>query len=44
MDAAGGWAAMGADDAYHLDDPAFDGSDPLATAQALAAQIKKIEG
>jgi electron transfer flavoprotein beta subunit len=34
--------AMGADDAYHLDDAAFEGSDPLATATALAAQIKKI--
>ncbi len=35
--------AMGADDAFHLDDAAFEGSDPLATAKALAAQIKKLE-
>ncbi len=35
--------AMGADKATHLDDPAFDGSDALATAQALAEQIKKME-
>jgi len=35
--------AMGADDAVHLDDPAFDGSDPLVTAKALAAQIKKMQ-
>jgi electron transfer flavoprotein beta subunit len=35
--------AMGADDAFHLDDAAFEGSDPLATAKILAAQIKKME-
>jgi electron transfer flavoprotein beta subunit len=35
--------AMGADDAFHLDDAAFEGSDPLATAKALAAQLKKME-
>ena len=28
---------------FHLDDAAFDGSDPLATAKALAAQIKKMQ-
>lgn len=33
--------AMGADKAVHLDDPAFDGGDALATAKALA---KAIEG
>lgn len=35
--------AMGADDAFHLDDPAFDGSDALAAAKALAEQIKKMQ-
>jgi len=35
--------AMGADDAFHLDDPAFEGGDALATAQALAEQIKKMQ-
>lgn len=34
--------AMGADDAFHLDDAAFEGGDPQATAKALAAQIKKM--
>lgn len=35
--------AMGADKAVHLDDPAFDGSDALATAKVLAEQIKTME-
>lgn len=35
--------AMGADKAVHLDDSAFDGSDALATAKALAEQIKTME-
>ena len=35
--------AMGADKAVHLDDPAFDGSDAMAAAKALAAQIKTME-
>lgn len=35
--------AMGADKAVHLDDPAFDGSDALATAKALSEQIKKMD-
>jgi len=35
--------AMGADDAFHLDDPAFDGGDALAAAKALAEQIKKMQ-
>jgi electron transfer flavoprotein beta subunit len=33
--------AMGADDAIHLLDEAFEGSDPFATAKALAAVVKK---
>lgn len=33
--------AMGADEAFHLSDPAFEGSDPLATAHIVAAGIKK---
>src|SRR5262245_18956995 len=32
--------AMGADEAVHLLDPAFEGSDAFATAKALAASIK----
>lgn len=35
--------AMGADKAVHLDDPAFDGSDALTAAKALAEQIKTME-
>ncbi len=35
--------AMGADKAFHIDDPAFDGSDAMATAKALAEQIKKMD-
>jgi electron transfer flavoprotein beta subunit len=34
--------AMGADEVYHLSDPAFLGGDAYATAQALAAAIKKL--
>lgn len=34
--------AMGADEAYHLVDEAFQGSDAYATAQALAAAIAKM--
>jgi electron transfer flavoprotein beta subunit len=34
--------AMGADEAYHLADEAFLGGDAYATAQALAAAIKKL--
>ena len=34
--------AMGADEAILLSDPAFEGSDSLATARALAAAIKKM--
>ncbi len=34
--------AMGADDAFRLSDPAFEGSDGLATAKVLAAAIRKI--
>ncbi|MBI4495847.1 MAG: electron transfer flavoprotein subunit beta/FixA family protein [Deltaproteobacteria bacterium] len=33
--------AMGADRAIHLNDPAFEGGDGLATARALAAAIRK---
>jgi len=33
--------AMGADRAVHLNDPAFEGADGLATAKALAEVIKK---
>lgn len=32
--------AMGADEALHLEDDAFEGSDPYAVAQALAGAIK----
>jgi len=35
--------AMGADEAIHLCDPAFAGADTLATAQALAYGIGKLE-
>lgn len=35
--------AMGADKAFHIDDPACDGSDAMATAKALAEQIKKMD-
>lgn len=34
--------ALGADEAVHLQDAAFEGSDSLGTATALAAAIKKI--
>jgi len=34
--------AMGADEGYHVTDPAFDGSDTWATAYTLAKAIKKI--
>jgi electron transfer flavoprotein beta subunit len=34
--------AMGADEAIHIDDPAADGGDSLATARALAAAIKAV--
>jgi len=34
--------AMGADEAYLLDDPAFQGGDGRATARALVAAIRKI--
>jgi len=34
--------AMGGDEAYLLKDPAFEGSDTLATARILAATIEKI--
>jgi len=33
-------AAMGADNLVHLTDPAFEGSDPHAAAQALAAALR----
>jgi electron transfer flavoprotein beta subunit len=33
---------MGADEVYHLDDPAFLGGDAFATARALAAAITKL--
>jgi len=36
--------AMGADSAIHLKDPLFENADPLATAKALAAAIKGVEG
>ena len=35
--------AMGADEAVLLEDPAFDGGDEYATAQALAAAVKGME-
>lgn len=35
--------AMGADKAVHLDDPAFQGGDPISTAKALAAAIKGMD-
>ncbi len=35
--------AMGADKAVHIDDPACDDSDAMATAAVLAEQIKKME-
>ncbi|MGD8794114.1 MAG: electron transfer flavoprotein subunit beta/FixA family protein [Anaerolineae bacterium] len=34
--------AMGADEVYHLSDPAFLGGDAYATARALAAAIEKL--
>lgn len=34
--------AMGADEAYHLNDPAFEDLDPLGRARVLAAAIRKI--
>lgn len=34
--------AMGADEGYHVTDPAFDGSDTWATAYTLANAVKKI--
>ena len=34
--------AMGADKGIHINDPAAEGSDPLATAKILAAAIKEI--
>ena len=36
--------AMGADAAIHLEAPLFEGAGPLATAKALAAAIKGVEG
>jgi electron transfer flavoprotein beta subunit len=36
--------AMGADEVYHLSDPAFLGGDAFATAKALAAAIQKLGG
>lgn len=35
--------AMGADDAVHISDPAFEGGDALATARVLAAVIRPLE-
>ena len=35
--------AMGANKAFHLNDPVFEGSDALATAKALAEQIKTMD-
>ncbi|MBI3914840.1 MAG: electron transfer flavoprotein subunit beta/FixA family protein [Chloroflexi bacterium] len=35
--------ALGADDAVHLNDPAFEGGDAATTARALAAALKKME-
>jgi electron transfer flavoprotein beta subunit len=34
--------AMGADEAIHVDDPAADGGDALATARVLAAAVKDV--
>ena len=34
--------AMGADEAIHVDDPAADGGDALATARVLAAAVKEV--
>lgn len=34
--------AMGADDAIHINDPAFEGGDALATARVLAAVLKPL--
>ena len=34
--------AMGADEAIHVDDPAADGGDALATARVLAAAVKQV--
>src|SRR5688500_16505124 len=34
--------AMGADEAYHLQDEAFEGLDPLGRARVLATAIEKI--
>ena len=34
--------AMGADKGIHINDPAAEGSDPLATAKILAAALKQI--
>jgi electron transfer flavoprotein beta subunit len=34
--------AMGADEAVHINDPAFDDSDPFSTALILAEAVKKI--
>jgi electron transfer flavoprotein beta subunit len=36
--------AMGADEVYHLSDPAFHGGDAYATAKALAAAIVQLAG
>jgi electron transfer flavoprotein beta subunit len=36
--------AMGADSALHVNDPALEGADTLATARALAGAIKTVEG
>ena len=35
-------ASLGAEGLYHCNDPAFEGSDPVATARILAAAIRKI--
>ncbi len=35
--------ALGADDAIHLNDPAFEGGDAATTARALAAALKKMQ-
>jgi len=34
--------AMGADEAFHLSDPAFEGADPVASAYVVARGIEKI--
>ncbi|MFQ6059384.1 MAG: electron transfer flavoprotein subunit beta/FixA family protein [Anaerolineae bacterium] len=42
-DALKGGLALGADEAVHLMDPAFEGSDPYATAKVLAQALEKMD-